>query len=162
MMAHRSLVCTPSGLAVCVCVRAMFSHSSLNFLHPTAYMHSGFTFLCEFLHFSGFMYACLRVLSLHVPPCMCPFLCICVWLQIVARFDVYVCMSMNYVKYNFYLCLAVLCRVFSPLCACLCLSEPLAGLPWFWQIIFRTLWFSKYWDMYITYITETKFLPAQN
>lgn len=56
----------------------------------------------------------------------------------------------------------LLYHVFSPLCVCLCISEPLARLPWFWQIIFRTLWFSKYGDMYITYITTTKFLPAQN
>lgn len=72
-------------------------------------------------------------------------------------------MKYNYMKYNVYLCLGVLCRVFSPLCVCICLSEPLTGLPWIWWIIFNTLWLSKYWDiMYITYITKTKFLPVQN
>lgn len=89
-------------VCVCTCVHVcvMFFHSSLNFLHPTVYMRSRFPFLCEFLHFSGFMYACLHVLS----PCTCPFSCIYVWLQIAVCFDVYVCMSTNYEKYYFYLC----------------------------------------------------------
>ncbi len=116
---------------VCVCLRVMFLHSFLNFLHPTVYMHSRFTFLCEFLYFSRFMYVCLRnVLSFHVPPCIYSFSCICVWLQIGVGFDVYVCMSMNYVKCNFYLCLGVLHCVFGPVLACLDLFEPLTGLPW--------------------------------
>lgn len=158
MMLHRSLVCIPSGLTACVSVCMWSSYIYfLNFSHPTVYMHSRFTFQCHF------MFMCVREMFYlsHIPPCMSQFLCICVWLQIAECFDVHVCTS--YMKYNAYLCLGVLCGVSSPLCVCVGLSEPLTGLLWIRQIIFSTLWLSKYWDIiYITYITKTKILPVQN
>lgn len=130
-----SLSCLYSlrSCCVCACLCEWCSHILfLIFYIPPCTCTAGSRFMCEFLYFRGFMHVCLRdVLSFHVPPCICSFLCICVWLQIVVCFDVYVCMSMNYVKCNFYLCLGVLYYVFAPLRACLCLSEPLTGLPWF-------------------------------
>lgn len=74
-MAHRSLVCIPSGLAVCVCARLclMFIHSFRNF--PTS--HCACTAGSWFFPYSSrFMHVCPRdVLSLHVPSCARLFLC---------------------------------------------------------------------------------------
>lgn len=88
----------------------MFSHSFPNFLHPTVYLHSRFTLLCKCLGFAGFMFMCASedVSSFHVPPCMCPFLRICAWLQIAESFDAFVCSDVLYVKHNFDLCFSVL------------------------------------------------------
>lgn len=144
----------PPVLLVCVHVLPMFAcvmflHSLHNFLNPTVYMHSGFMLLSKFLYFCGFLV--LRVaLSVHVPLWMCLFLCICVWLQIVVCFDVYVRIR-NIVKYNFYLCLAALHRAFTPLCVCLRLCEPLTGLPCLWPL--HSLHHSHH--LRITYITRT-------